>query len=218
MLSWPPVGISENGRPCPLYRHSLDQLAGEDGVSARSVPAVFAPTPGNRSIRSAIAASWGSVVMFSLCNTFQALSGSRGGDLEWVPRSLHKAPYASALLSGLTTVHVRFEAGEDDPDMRGNPCGLRVLDQERDVDRRVRERAIRLHALRTIGASAEPSVADAREAQVSDQSPMGLYGAHYQCNSIKGLFCPFPSLDTVANRKGPRRYLSPHSALSASRP
>ncbi len=39
--------------------------------------AVFAPTPGNRSIWSAIAMSWGSVVMFSLCSTFQALSGKR---------------------------------------------------------------------------------------------------------------------------------------------
>jgi hypothetical protein len=39
--------------------------------------AVFAPMPGSRSIRSAIAVSWASVVMFSRSSTFQALSGRR---------------------------------------------------------------------------------------------------------------------------------------------
>ena len=75
-----------------------------------------------------------------------------------------------------------------------------------------------IYALRTTGGSTEPSAADAREAQVSDQSHMGLYRVHYQCNSGKGLVCTFPSLDTVANRRVTRYCLGSHSNLPAVRP
>jgi hypothetical protein len=49
-----------------------------------------------------------------------------------------------------------------------------------------------IYVLRTTGGSTEPSAADAREAQVSDQSHMGLARAHYQCNSGKGAFLHIP--------------------------
>jgi hypothetical protein len=47
---------------------------------------------------------------------------------------------------------------------------------------------------------------------------MGLYGAHYQCKSVKGHFCTFRSLDTAVNRREPRYCLGSHSDLSAARP
>ncbi|WP_210250117.1 hypothetical protein, partial [Microvirga aerophila] len=38
---------------------------------------------------------------------------------------------------------MRFQPGEDSSNVRGNPCVMGFLDQERDVGGRIRERAIR---------------------------------------------------------------------------
>jgi hypothetical protein len=61
------TAIRETGRQGGQYDQARPLIA----------RAVFAPMPGSRSIRSAIAVSWASVVMFSRSSTFQALSGRR---------------------------------------------------------------------------------------------------------------------------------------------